>query len=247
MERSGVFISYASEDIEHAQRLYEDLKNAGLEPWLDKINLLAGQRWQPAIREAILTSRYFIALISDASTKKTGYVQSEFRQALEILNEFPESEIYVIPVRLEDSTPDHQKLNEIQRVDLFPDWNTGLEGIIQSMSPNENDSDVIGEATNEAETAFSLEPSDFVSVKVDFSIGEQPPSELRGRAFAVITEWVEFDHIKENSMNNTLEFPAGNFRTGYAGTSITLQPKLFHQLMNSSRSSGSTIGILSSP
>ncbi len=37
-----VFISYAKEDYETAKRLYDDLKEAGAEPWLDDEDLLSG-------------------------------------------------------------------------------------------------------------------------------------------------------------------------------------------------------------
>ena len=40
-----VFISYAREDSEAAKRLYQELKNAGFIPWLDKESLIAGQNW----------------------------------------------------------------------------------------------------------------------------------------------------------------------------------------------------------
>ena len=37
----GVFISYSREDHDAASRLYEDLKRAGLRPWLDKEDSIA--------------------------------------------------------------------------------------------------------------------------------------------------------------------------------------------------------------
>ena len=42
-----VFISYAREDSDAAKRLKKDLKDAGLNPWLDKEELLPGQNWLP--------------------------------------------------------------------------------------------------------------------------------------------------------------------------------------------------------
>jgi hypothetical protein len=39
-QENTVFISYASEDFQQADRLYKDLRNAGLNPWLNKYNLL---------------------------------------------------------------------------------------------------------------------------------------------------------------------------------------------------------------
>ena len=41
-----VFISYAREDTEAANRLYNDLKLSGLEPWLDTESLVGGENWR---------------------------------------------------------------------------------------------------------------------------------------------------------------------------------------------------------
>ncbi len=38
-----VFISYAREDYETAKRLYDDLKKAGVSPWMDENDLISGQ------------------------------------------------------------------------------------------------------------------------------------------------------------------------------------------------------------
>jgi hypothetical protein len=74
-----VFISYAREDSEAANRLYNDLKMRGLDPWLDTQSLLAGQNWKRSIKEALRTSRYFIPLLSSNSVEKIGYVQKELK------------------------------------------------------------------------------------------------------------------------------------------------------------------------
>jgi hypothetical protein len=65
-----VFISYAREDAEAANRLYDDLKKAGLNLWLDTKSLLGGQKWKIAIIDAIRNSAYFIALLSSNSVEK---------------------------------------------------------------------------------------------------------------------------------------------------------------------------------
>ncbi|MGC1931965.1 MAG: toll/interleukin-1 receptor domain-containing protein, partial [Candidatus Nitrosopolaris sp.] len=101
-EQNTVFLSYAREDSDAAKRLYEDLKNDGLSPWLDKESLLPGQNWEIEIRKAIKNSRYFIALLSSNSVDKRGFVQKEFKFALEVLDEVPESQIFVIPARLNE-------------------------------------------------------------------------------------------------------------------------------------------------
>jgi hypothetical protein len=133
MANPQIFISYAREDVEAARRLYRDLKNAELNPWLDEEVLLPGQNWKSAIRKAIKESRFFIALLSSNSVKKRGYVQRELKEALDVLLEFPKSAIYVIPARLDDNETDDERLLEIHRVDLFPDWEKGLKKILQAI------------------------------------------------------------------------------------------------------------------
>jgi hypothetical protein len=51
-------ISYAREDSDAAMRLYNGLKNAGLNEWLDKYKIPPGQNWEYEIQDAIEHSRY---------------------------------------------------------------------------------------------------------------------------------------------------------------------------------------------
>ena len=128
-----VFISYARQDTDSALRLYEDLKaKSDLEPWLDKKNLLPGQTWNLEIRKAIKNSRFFIGLFSSTSVQKRGYIQKEFRFALEVLDEFPEGEIFAIPARLDDCEIPYERFNDMERVDLFPNWEGGIERLLQT-------------------------------------------------------------------------------------------------------------------
>jgi hypothetical protein len=128
-----VFISYARADTEVANRLYNDLKLSGLDPWLDTESLLGGQNWRIAVKEAIKNSRYFIPLLSSNSVEKIGYVQREFKEALELLKEFPQSKIFVIPVRIDDCMVNDEKLSELHIIDLFSDWEQGIQKILKSM------------------------------------------------------------------------------------------------------------------
>jgi len=53
--------------------------------------------------------------------------------ALDYLDYLPESEVYVIPVRIDNCNPSHDVLNELHWVDLFPDWDSGIEKINKSI------------------------------------------------------------------------------------------------------------------
>lgn len=129
-----IFLSYARSDDRSARRLYDALSaETHHEVWFDRASLLAGARWEPAIRKAIREADYFVALLSRKSVTARGYRHSELRQAVEVLSEFPVEHVYLIPARLDDCEMPDPKLNEINRVDLFPRWKDGVAAIVQSV------------------------------------------------------------------------------------------------------------------
>ncbi len=97
-----IFLAHAKEDEKAVIQLYERLKQAGYSPWLDKKDLLAGQRWRDEIPKAIKQSSIFIACLSQNSIEKRGYVQQEFRLALMECAQRPASKIFLIPFRLDN-------------------------------------------------------------------------------------------------------------------------------------------------
>ncbi len=136
MKKSAkVFISYAKEDYETAKRLYNDLKLAGIEPWIGKKDIQAGQNWKYEIRKTIRESSYFLALLSSKSVSKIGYVQTELKIALDILDKHPKSEIFLLPVRLDDCMPHDEKLWDLHWCDLFPSYEQGLKEILSVIRP----------------------------------------------------------------------------------------------------------------
>jgi hypothetical protein len=130
-----VFISYAREDCEIAKRLYNDLKKAGVTPWMDKYKLLTGQNWKVHITKAVRESKFFIALLSTLSLSKRGFVQKELKLALNILDEFPNEDIFIIPVRTDDCEPADEKLKNLHWADLFPSYEEGLKKILSVLIP----------------------------------------------------------------------------------------------------------------
>jgi TIR domain len=145
-QENTVFISYAREDSNAAKRLRKDLKDTGLNPWLDKEELLPGQNWENEIKNAISKSRYFIALFSKTSVKKIGYYQNEIKFALEVLKSYPPNRIFYIPVRLEDCEIPYNEIKSIHRADLFPVddenvWKDGVKRILRAMDVVISESD----------------------------------------------------------------------------------------------------------
>lgn len=130
-----IFISYAKEDFHYARKLYDNLNNLGFEVWLDKEKLLPGQNWEVEIPKAVRKSKYFIPLFTNTSVSKRGFVQREFRIALEVALEIPEGEIFIIPLRLDNCSIPFEQLRKIQYQNMFPDWDKGIKRILQSIKP----------------------------------------------------------------------------------------------------------------
>jgi TIR domain/Sulfatase-modifying factor enzyme 1 len=97
-----IFLCHASEDKAAVEAIYERLKALGYQPWLDKKDLLPGQRWRSEIPKAIRAADYILICLSKTSVAKRGYVQDEFKLALEVLRQIPDGTIYAIPVRLNE-------------------------------------------------------------------------------------------------------------------------------------------------
>lgn len=129
-----VFISYAREDVNIAMKLYDDLKSAGVRPWMASKNILPGENWKRVIYHAIEQSEYMLLLLSSNSTSKRGFARKELRSALDMLDEFPEGKIFIIPVRLDDCEIFDERLQHIHWVDLFPSYSDGLNRILKGLS-----------------------------------------------------------------------------------------------------------------
>jgi formylglycine-generating enzyme required for sulfatase activity len=95
-----IFLAHVSEDKRLVRKLYWKLKEQGLDPWLDEEDLLPGQNWRAEIPKAIRECDFFIACLSKHSIHKQGYVNKEFRMALDVYAEKPSESIYLIPLKL---------------------------------------------------------------------------------------------------------------------------------------------------
>ena len=132
-----IFIAYVEEDLETAKKLYAAFQQRGLRPWLDKNKLMPGQNWARAIEDAIRTSDFFVACFSRRSTTKRGSFHSELRYALACAATVPLDEIFFIPVRCEECLVPARISKKIQYVDLFPDWEAGLNKVLDIIGHQE--------------------------------------------------------------------------------------------------------------
>ena len=133
-----IFIAHASEDKPQIRELYAKLKAAGYKPWLDEEDLIPGQNWREEIPKALKNSDLFLACLSSTSISKRGYIQREFKMAMEMLAELPPGNIYLIPLKLDDcQIPDLKQLEyrlnlrDIQWLDYYQP--NGFEKLIKAI------------------------------------------------------------------------------------------------------------------
>ncbi len=130
-QKAKVFISYARDDFEKASAIYSWLKKYNCDPWLDKENLLPGELWSLSIRRAIKEADFFLGCFSQNSVNKIGYFQAELKEAFEILKQYPNENIYVIPVRF-DACDIPDEWSKHTWVDLFEPQ--GIEKLILAIN-----------------------------------------------------------------------------------------------------------------
>jgi hypothetical protein len=131
--KQKVFIAYVLEDLPIVQTFYDTLAAGGFDPWLDKRKLLPGQNWPRAIENAIEVSDFFLACFSRRGISKRGHFHSELRYALDCASRLPLDQVFFIPVRLDDCPVPPRIARQIQYVDLFPDFQKGIERVCSVM------------------------------------------------------------------------------------------------------------------
>ena len=113
-----IFLSYVRENERSAKSIYKTLTDAEFKVWMDTKCLLPGHDWHHEIMKALRHARIVIICLSIKSVAKRGVLQKEIRTALDIRREKLDSDIYLIPVRLNRCVvPD--SLADLQYVDWF--------------------------------------------------------------------------------------------------------------------------------
>ncbi len=128
-----VFVAYVEEDLALARRLRDGIAAAGCATWLDKDKLLPGQDWPRAIRRAVELSDAFVACFSRRSITKRGQFHNELRWALECARLRPLEATFLVPVRFEPCKVPPAIAEQLQYVDLFPDWEAGVKKVVRAV------------------------------------------------------------------------------------------------------------------
>ena len=124
-----IFISHAVKDRRVAATVCEALENCGLSCWISGRDIAPGDNFQVAIVRAIRAAKAMV-LIFSANANDSEEIKKELVLA-------GQSRLVVIPVRVEDVTPDEAFAYEFatrQWVDLFEDQERSIERLVHQLT-----------------------------------------------------------------------------------------------------------------
>jgi TolB-like protein/Tfp pilus assembly protein PilF len=98
----AIFLSYASQDREAAQKICEALRAAGVAVFLDQSELRGGDVWDQKIRREIHDCALFIPLISvNTASRHEGYFRLEWDLADQRTHMMSRNRVFIVPVCLD--------------------------------------------------------------------------------------------------------------------------------------------------
>jgi TolB-like protein len=101
----AVFLSYASQDAQAAQRICQALRAAGIEVWFDQSELRGGDVWDQKIRREIGDCALFIPVISaNTAARHEGYFRLEWDLADQRTHMMARNRVFIVPVCLDASS-----------------------------------------------------------------------------------------------------------------------------------------------
>jgi TolB-like protein len=104
----AVFLSYAAQDAEAAQRLCATLRAAGIEVWFDQSELRGGDAWDQKIRSKIRDCALFIPIISaNTQARLEGYFRREWKLAVARTHDMADDKPFLVPIVI-DATKDQE-------------------------------------------------------------------------------------------------------------------------------------------
>jgi hypothetical protein len=121
-----IFITYSSKDQKVAQTICKALENRGLACWILLRNVKPGQNFQEQIVKAIPAAKIMI-LVFTANANNSNEIKKELALA-------SQNNLVVIPVRIEDVTPNEAFAYEFATrrwIDLFDDWENSIARLVE--------------------------------------------------------------------------------------------------------------------
>lgn len=120
------FVSYSRADSDFAQRLVQDLKAHGASVWLDRMDIIPGERWDSAVEHALTDAPIMLVILSATSVNSTN-VMDEVSFALETRKT-------VIPIISQECAIPF-RLRRLQHVDFRAGYSDALAELLRALGP----------------------------------------------------------------------------------------------------------------
>ncbi|MBN8790556.1 MAG: toll/interleukin-1 receptor domain-containing protein, partial [Terrimonas sp.] len=133
------FISYSRVDTPFVLKLANDLKNAGVNIWLDQLDIPPGAHWDNAIEAALNSATCVLAIISPQSM--------ESKNAMDEISFALEQDKKVIPVLL-TNTETPFRLRRLQRIDFTGEYEKGVNQLLKAIH-------ITGESNDSKKNAYN--------------------------------------------------------------------------------------------
>ncbi len=109
----AVFLSYASQDAQAAQRICAALRSAGIEVWFDQSELRGGDAWDQSIRKQIKTCALFLPIISRNTHERVeGYFRLEWKLGVDRSHLIAADQAFLLPLVIDDTRDDDERVPE---------------------------------------------------------------------------------------------------------------------------------------
>jgi TolB-like protein/Tfp pilus assembly protein PilF len=108
---NAVFLSYASQDAQAAQKICGALRAAGIEVWFDQSELRGGDAWDHSIRRQIRNCALFIPVISsNTHARDEGYFRLEWKLAVDRSDLMSANRAFLLPVVIDGTRDDDEQV-----------------------------------------------------------------------------------------------------------------------------------------
>jgi hypothetical protein len=124
-----IFITHSSRDQKVSKTICHALENRGLPCWISSRDIKPGQNFQEQIVKAIRAAKIMV-LVFTANSNNSNEIKKELALA-------SQNKLIVIPVRIEDITPNEALAYEFatrQWIDMFDDWETSITRLIEQIA-----------------------------------------------------------------------------------------------------------------
>lgn len=147
------FLSYAHEDRDTANRLFQSLNSQEIDVWYDQADFDPNQDVDSQILNALKESSFIIILLSKTSVAKKGYIRKEIRLALDMQQTLEPAHHFIIPVRIEECQPSREESGGLSHyIDLWPNWSDGITSIHQLIPQDGGKTDLANSSLHDIQT-----------------------------------------------------------------------------------------------